>query len=52
MNKIKSSRELSTRSPSIYSNIITQVAKLIIYSLSELKILKGLLDFRKFLEEI
>lgn len=49
---MKSSRELSTRSPGEYSNIIAQKAKLIIYSLSELEILKGPLDFGKFPEEI
>jgi hypothetical protein len=49
---MKSSRELSTRSPGEYSNITAQVAKLIIYSLSELEILKGPLDFGKFPEEI
>lgn len=49
---MKSSRELSTRSPGEYSNIIAQGTKLIIYSLSELEILKGPLDFGKFPEEI
>jgi hypothetical protein len=52
MNRMKSSRELSTRSPGVYSNITAQVAKLIIYSLSELEILKRPLDFGKFPEEI
>jgi hypothetical protein len=52
MNRMKSSRELSTRSPVVYSNITAQVAKLIIYSLSELEILKRPLDFGKFPEEI
>lgn len=49
---MKSSRELSTRSLGEYSNIVTQGAKLTIYSLSELEILKGPLDFGKFPEEI
>jgi hypothetical protein len=49
---MKNSRELSTRSPGEYSNIITQGAKLIIYSLSELEILKGPLEFGKFPGEI
>ena len=52
MNKIKSSRELSIRSPGEYFNIIAQGTKLIIYSLSKLEILKGPLDFGKFPEEI
>jgi hypothetical protein len=52
MNKVRSSRELSTRSSGEYSNIITKTAKLIFYSLSELEILKRPLDFGRFPGEI